>query len=250
MRWPRLVASVVLLLLSIGGFAYAAFYNPLSSFSTGGNDSAYNAYGEVPIPGDQTLHLPAGQVAISLHAETVGVPQVGLPIPELKLDIVPPNGVADPQVDEKHGGTTSFNNDSHRQVWLAQIPQEGDYRITTDGQVSAFVSAGLAFGHVEKSSMPSLAPVWIRPATTVLASVAFIAAIALFRSASTPKLREYKPLSPPQPEQPFAPPAPPPSAPGSDAAHIDRLKTLADLHASGALTDDEFETEKRRIIGD
>jgi hypothetical protein len=249
MRWPKLVASGVLLLLSIGGFAYAAFYNPLSSFSSRGNDHAYNAYGEVPIPGDQTLHLPAGQVAISLHAETVGVPEVGLPIPQLKLDIVPPDGVADPQVDEKYGGTTTFNNDSHRQVWLAQIPQTGDYRITTDGQVTAFVSARLAFGQVEKSAIPSFTPVWIRPAATVLASVAFIAAIALFRSASTPKLREYNPLSPPEAEQPFPAPVQP-SAPDPGAARIERLKTLADLHASGALTDDEFEAEKRRTIGE
>jgi Short C-terminal domain len=250
MRWPKLVASALLLLLAIGGFAFAAFYNPWANFGMGNNDSAYNVYGEVPIPGQATLHLPAGQLAISFHAETVGVPQVGLPVPELKLDIDPPDGVAEPQVTEKFGGTTSINNDSRRQVWVAQIPQDGDYRITTDGQVSAFISARLAFGRVQARSIPHQIPVWIRPAATVLSTVAFIAAIGLFRSASTPKLREYNsPFSPPQPEQPFAPPTPPP-APGSDAAHLDRLKTLADLHASGALTDDEFETEKRRIIGD
>ena len=32
----------------------------------------YDAYGEVPIPGTATLHLPAGEVTITLHTYAVG----------------------------------------------------------------------------------------------------------------------------------------------------------------------------------
>jgi hypothetical protein len=251
MRWPKIVACGVLLMLAIGGFAFAALYDPIASMNFGENDNGYNAYGEVPIPGQQTLHLPAGQVAISLHAETVGVPEAGLPIPELKLDIDPPNGVADPQVTEKFGGTTTINNDSRRQVWVAQVAQEGDYRITTDGQVGPFVSARLAFGHASAAAPLGVShmPIWIRPAAAVLATVASIAAVALFRSASTRQSGPDvwpNPVSTPQPEQPFLT-SRQPSAPDPDDVRIEKLKTLADLHASGVLTDAEFQTEKRRI---
>ncbi|MGZ4245476.1 MAG: SHOCT domain-containing protein [Solirubrobacteraceae bacterium] len=44
------------------------------------------------------------------------------------------------------------------------------------------------------------------------------------------------------------PPAPPaPAGPGTD--DISRLKQLGELHAQGVLTDDEFATEKARILG-
>jgi hypothetical protein len=40
--------------------------------------------------------------------------------------------------------------------------------------------------------------------------------------------------------------APPPPAPASDA---DQLQELAQLHASGALTDEEFAAAKAKILG-
>jgi hypothetical protein len=43
---------------------------------------------------------------------------------------------------------------------------------------------------------------------------------------------------------------PPPTAPGSDTGdRIAQLKQLADLHASGALTDEEFASEKAKVLG-
>ena len=35
----------------------------------------YNDCGEVPIPGSASLHLPAGQVTISLHTVVIGSPK-------------------------------------------------------------------------------------------------------------------------------------------------------------------------------
>jgi hypothetical protein len=179
-----LFLSVVVLVLSIGGFVTSQVRNAVSvpSIPSFNSDSVsgFRAYGEVPIPGTQTLHLPAGPVAITFHAETVSIPQVGLPVPDLKLDINPPDGVADPQVAEKIGGTTSFNNDAWRQVWVAQIPQEGDYQIVTDGQVTAFISARLAFGKVDFSppSSPS-APGPLNPSGGMasLSRIGFIASL-------------------------------------------------------------------------
>ena len=43
----------------------------------------FNAYGEVPIPGSGTVHLPAGEATISFHTLTVGsVSGGGLPVPQ------------------------------------------------------------------------------------------------------------------------------------------------------------------------
>jgi hypothetical protein len=91
-----LFVSVVVLALSIGGFVTSQARNAVSvpSIPSFNSDSVsgFRAYGEVPIPGTQTLHLPAGPVAITFHAETVSIPQVGLPVPDLKLDVNPPAG--------------------------------------------------------------------------------------------------------------------------------------------------------------
>jgi hypothetical protein len=172
--------SIVVLVLSIGGFITSQVRH-VPSMPTFNSDSVsgYRAYGEVPIPGTQTLHLPAGPVAITFHAETVGIPETGLPVPDLKLDINPPDGVADPQVTEKIGGTTSFNNDAWRQVWVAQIPQESDYQIVTDGQVTAFVSARLAFGKVDFRPPSASVPGPLSPSGGLasLSRIAFVAAL-------------------------------------------------------------------------
>jgi hypothetical protein len=42
-------------------------------------------------------------------------------------------------------------------------------------------------------------------------------------------------------------PAPPPSASGQDT--VEQLKQLADLHAQGVLTDEEFAQQKAKILG-
>jgi len=49
--------------------------------------------------------------------------------------------------------------------------------------------------------------------------------------------------APPEEQYEAAPPAP---APASD---MDQLQQLADLHASGALTDEEFAAAKAKILG-
>ena len=102
----------------------------------------YDAYGEVPIPGSSSLHLPAGEVTVSFHTMVTGSPNSGFPIPELGLSIDPPVGVPEPQVTENIGGTTSVNSDTRVRIWVVQIPQEGTYDITTDGNSTATSARG------------------------------------------------------------------------------------------------------------
>ena len=55
---------------------------------------------------------------------------------------------------------------------------------------------------------------------------------------------------PPQPAYaPPPPPAAPPAAAGGGSSIADQLNQLADLHAQGALTDEEFAAAKAGILG-
>jgi hypothetical protein len=201
----------------------------------------YNAYGEVPIPGTAKLHLPAGQVTVSFHTVTVGSSSGGgLPVPHLVLDIDAPAGVADPKVTEDVGGSTSVNNDIHRRVWVVEIPVEGDYIITTSGEINGFISPQMAFGHDSDSKS-----VWLG----VFAGVFFIGLVGTV-TTSIRLSRTKRAESPP-----WQVSAPPPThtegsveMPSDEGVKIQQLKTLAALRNSGALTEKEFQAEKRRVL--
>jgi hypothetical protein len=265
--------SIALLVVSIIGFVGTLILNAFFL-------DDYNAYGEVPIPGESTLHLPAGPVTVSFHTEITGSTSGGgLPVPDMSLNIGPPAGVAAPKVTESIGGTTSVNNDVHRQVWTAQIPVAGDYDITTDGKVGPFINPTLAFGH--DSTIGWL--VWVFVGLFVVSLTTLIAVPLLARRTGGPTTIGPYPRTttfggpafgtgyPAPPSFGTGYPAPPsfgntvppnfdagPSAapspaaphfPGDDGAKIEQLKTLAALRESGALTEEEFQTEKRRVLG-
>src|ERR1700744_1039844 len=123
-----LTLAIVLMVGGIIGFVATLTLNALVL-------DKFSAYGEVPIPGTGTIHLPAGEATVSFHTVTVGnVSGGGLPGPQLGVVIDPPQGVSQPKLTENYGSTTSVNNDSHRRVWLMQVSAEGDYKITTEGQ--------------------------------------------------------------------------------------------------------------------
>jgi Short C-terminal domain len=202
----------------------------------------YDAYGEVAIPGTGKLHLPAGQVTVSFHTVTVGSSSgSGLPVPHLVLDIDPPAGVADPKVTESVGTSTSVNNDIHRRVWLAQIPTEGDYIITTSGEINGFISPRLAFGHDSDTGGAWLGvfagAFFIGLVGTVTASVR----VSRARRAEPPPWQVSAPPSMAHTEEPIG-------VPSDQGVKIEQLKTLAALRDSGALTDKEFQAEKRRVL--
>jgi hypothetical protein len=210
----------------------------------------FNAYGEVAIPGSGTIHLPAGEATISFHTVTVGtVSGGGLPVPQLGVDIDPPQGVAQPKLTENYGGTTTVNNDAHRRVWLMQVPAEGDYKITTEGQVNGFISPQLAFGHGGTASSGKL--VWIFVGLFVVGLLGTIGAPIWLARTRVANSTAWQP-TPIDLGAPVATPSPEGSlstyAPNDEGVKLEQLKTLSSLRASGALTEAEFETEKRRIL--
>src|ERR1700761_1971404 len=212
----------------------------------------YHAYGEVPVPGSSSLHLPSGEVTVSLHTVVMGGPNGGgLPIPQMGLTIAPPNGVAQPVVTENVGSTTTVNNDAHVRVWVAQIPADGVYTITTDGNVNGYIDPRLAFGH--GSPLGNL--VWV---FVGMFAVGLVGTVVASEGMSRGR-RNTGPatgMGAPGFEFPVAPlpPVTKPTVnavvrePSDEGVRLERLKTIAALRDSGALTEAEFEAEKRRIL--
>ena len=139
---PRVavVVFVLTLVVSVAGFIVALVLNAFVL-------DDFDAYGEVPIPGAESLELPAGEVTASFRTVTTGQPTNGFPIPAMSLNIDAPDGAADPVVTESIGGTTTVNSDTHVRLWVVQIADAGTYRVSTDGSVNGYISPRLAFGH-------------------------------------------------------------------------------------------------------
>jgi hypothetical protein len=231
---PRIltIVSAVAMIVSGIGFVAALMLNAFVF-------DEYNAYGEVPIPGRGTVHLPAGEVNVSFHTQIIGSTNGGgLPIPNLRWRADPPSGVAEPQVTEDIGSTTTVNNDARVRVWVARIAEEGDYRISTDGNVSAFLSPRLAFGH--GSPVPDL-PWWLAAVFAVAVLDLIIARVWAAKVRRRPTPVGLMPT--------FTIDAGPAYTPSDDGVRIQQLKTLAALRDSGALTQAEFDAEKRRLLG-
>lgn len=232
-----LSAAVVTMIASVVGFIVALVLNAFFL-------DEYNAYGEVSIPGSGSVHLPRGEVTVSLHALVLGGSNGGgLPVPPLGVTITPPDGVPQPAVTENIGSTTTVNNDAHVRVWLAQIPAEGTYNIATDGQVSGFIEPRLAFGHSSSYGFV----VWVFVTLFVAGLVVSIVAGRWLGRA-----RRKAATAVVQAVSPSAPAEPPVTAQhlGDEGVRLERLKTLAALRDSGALTEEEFQAEKRRVLED
>jgi Short C-terminal domain len=233
-----LAAAIVMMAVAVGGFIVSLVLNAFIL-------NKYNAYGEVAIPGSGNLYLPAGDVTISLDTVVIGGPNGGgLPVPPLGVTISPPDGVGQPVVTENIGSTTTVNNDTHVRVWVAQIPAAGTYNIVTDGKVNGFIDPRLAFGH--SSTYGFL--VWVFVAMFVVGLVDSIMSgmwLARTRRRATAAFVAGAPHYPA-----VTPTVLPTTAyePSDEGVRLERLKTLAALRDSGALTQDEFETEKRRIL--
>jgi hypothetical protein len=236
---PRIAIFSAVLTLVTGGVGLIAMLI-LNAFVL----DEYDAYGEVSIPGSTSLQLPAGEVTVSFHTMVTGSPSSGFPIPDLKFSITPPQGVAKPEVTESVGGTTTVNSDTHVQVWLVQIPQDGTYDVVTDGNVNGYISPRLAFGH--GSSYGWLT--WVFGGLLAFGVVELV--VALFWSARSAKAA--MPLMPEEAvhldEPTWSSDSAPSFTPTDQGVRLEQLRQLAALRDTGALTEAEFENEKRRIL--
>jgi hypothetical protein len=234
-----LVSAVLTLVVGVAGLIASLVLNAFVL-------DKFDAYGEVPIPGSTSLHLPAGEVTASFHTAVTGSSGGGLPIPNLGLSIDPPKGAPQAQVTESIGTTTTVNNDARVRVWVIQVPTEGTYVIRTDGQVNGYINPRLAFGHGSSYGWVT----WAFGALLALGVVELTGAL-LWSARAGKKARPLAPdelLSVDEPTWSGGLSAVPSYTPSDQGVRLEQLKQLAALRDSGALTEDEFETEKRRIL--
>ncbi len=217
-------------------------------------DSA--AYGEVPIPGSASVELPAGDVDISYRATTLTVGGKGVLVPPIQLSIDPPTGVARPLITDTMSSSSKSNREVTVRVFTAHIQQAGTYHIDANASVFESQNPRLVFGH----SSPYYWVMWPFFGAAVLAGAA-LAASVVWASRSNKRTSPVaaQPFGAPvgwppsdQPERPSMPQAAPygagPQIPDDQAVRLEQLKTIAALRDSGALTEAEFEAEKRRIL--
>lgn len=238
---PRIAVLSAILTLVVAGVGLVAAL-VLNAFIF----DKYDAYGEVSIPGSTSLHLPVGEVTISFHTMVTGSPSSGFPIPDLKFTITPPAGVAKPQVTESISGTTTVNSDTHMQVWVVQIAEEGTYGIVTDGNVNGYISPRLAFGHGSSYGWLS----WLFGALLAVGVVELVAAL-MWSARSAKAARPLAPeelMSFKEPTWSSGTASAPSYTPNDQGVRLEQLKQLAALRDSGALTEAEFDAEKRRIL--
>lgn len=217
----------VLAAVSIGGL--------ITTMVIGATADEYGSYGEVAIPGTGEVRLPEGETIVSFHV--FGYGGRGLRVPPLNFDITPPPGVPDPTVTEDLGATVAVNDDAHRRVWFMRVPAEGSYRIITKGEVSGYVQPQLAFGRTRAVE----GPLWVFAAMSMVSVDLAIAAWWFHRR------RRGTPTDPVATERP-KPVATESYVPTDEGIRLEQLKTISALRDSGALTEKEFEEEKRRIL--
>jgi hypothetical protein len=226
----------------------------------------YDAYGEVPIPGSASLQLPAGDVTVSFHTQLIGsTTGNGLPVPSLKYRIASsgaPQGSPALEMVEDYGSTTTVNNDARVRIGYLHVPTEGTYDINLDGNVSAYLSPRLAFGHGSShGNLPIvfavvfgfaivdlvIARVWAaRVRRTATPSPGF-AGSPVGGLGAAPTWSAGGHPAPPTP-RPMSVPPPTSFTPSDEGIRVQSLNTLARLRDSGALTQDEYEAEKRRVL--
>ncbi|WP_135455967.1 SHOCT domain-containing protein [Mycobacterium sp. DL99] len=248
---PRtaIIVSVVALAVGVLGVIVSVMVN---AFVIADDD----AYGEVPIPGTASLELPAGDVDISYRATTLTVGGKGVHVPPIQLGITPPAGVAYPRITDSMSSSSKTNREVTVRVFTAHIEQAGTYRIDAKASVFESQNPRLAFGH----SSPYYWVMWPFIGVALLGGAALAASIVWsMRSGKRtyPVAPEgfgapagWPPLDQPAQGTPtYAPTYAQPEVPTDQAVRLEQLKTIAALRDTGALTEAEFDAEKRRILG-
>jgi hypothetical protein len=111
-----------------------------------------NQYGRVPIPGHKAIHLPAGEVEVTVAAALPGrgneTPE--LLLPPLTLTMKARGDQDAPTVAEDIGPSVNANDsevDTQRTAWKLQVPEEGDYLAVLTGDFTGYgVNAQAWFG--------------------------------------------------------------------------------------------------------
>jgi hypothetical protein len=142
-------------LLGIGAYLLLAFLIciPIGVANSNLFWSESNQYGRVPIPGHKRIHLPSGKVQINVAAVLPGrstqIPE--LLVPDLKVSLIPPKGIAEPKIERDFGETTNALDkyaDTQRRIAYAQVETAATYLVVVRGDFTGYgVNGTLWFGY-------------------------------------------------------------------------------------------------------
>lgn len=238
---PRIaiVVSILTLIAAVVGFVAALVLNTFVL-------DEYDAYGEVPIPGSTSLELPAGEMTVSFHTVVTGRPTSGFPVPALEFGITPTAGLPEPTVTEDIGGTTTVNSDVRVRVWTVQIPKAGTYEIEAKGAVDGYITPRLAFGRDGSHGWL----LWVFGGLFVLSLLELFASLiwSARRAKKARPLQPHEQVSTDTPTWSAGPSSAASFTPTDQGVRLEQIRQLAALRDSGALTEDEYAAEKRRIL--
>jgi hypothetical protein len=252
---PRILTTVAVVTMIVSAIGFIVMLVANAFFL-----DEYDAYGEVSIPGKSSLQLPAGDVTVTFHTVLIGGSGSGLPVPPLKYRITAPEGVDEPKLTEDYGTSTTVNNDARVRIGYLHVRAAGSYGIDLDGNVGAYLNPTLAFGHGSGyGNVP-----WIFAAVFGLALLDLV--VTRFWAARVRRSQAGGGFSPPQADfgsvptwtaGGYAPQVSTPTydrpeafTPSDSGIRIQQLNSLARLRDSGALTEDEFQAEKKRLLGE
>jgi hypothetical protein len=107
-----------------------------------------DVYGDVSIPGSTTVHLPPGDVDVTVGSQRPDDDAHAIPMPPLSLRISGPEGNLQPEVIEsRHAKCVNNDCDIQTRLWVVRVLREADYHVTIDGEVYGPYQPTLAFGH-------------------------------------------------------------------------------------------------------
>jgi hypothetical protein len=155
MRRIRQIESGSLRALSyVGGFLLISVFVaiPLIFLNSNLVWGEANQYGRVPIPGHKVVHLPSGEVEVTVAAALPGrgneTPE--LLLPTLTLTMKAKGDQEAPTVAEDVGPSVNANDsevDTQRTAWKLQVPESGNYLAVVKGDFTGYgVNAQAWFG--------------------------------------------------------------------------------------------------------
>lgn len=110
--------------------------------------SEVSAYGTVPVPGSNVLHLPAGDVEINFATNSPGGQGGSFFTPAMSLQVVGVSGSApSPAIKHASSGASTFGSQTRAVAFRMRVLQAGDYRVIAGGRTSAYIDPELLFGH-------------------------------------------------------------------------------------------------------
>src|SRR3954447_1073437 len=107
-----------------------------------------SAYGEVPVPGRESVNLPSGEVII-FYGERIGrFEHSPLPVPQnLRLRVRTTNGQS--LLGSTPYAFSQFNDGDYvrRSIAKLKVPEAGDYEAVSPTRVTGAVDPVISFGH-------------------------------------------------------------------------------------------------------